>query len=191
MAYKYAEYRKAWRARKKAENPEAYYAQQRASDARRDKAKTNATASRAYHKNRAKIRARQTAWRNANPELYRECMRKSNARPESKIRRTFTSRLGQFVVSRTSKFQEFVGASPAQLRAHLESQFKPGWTWDNHGTDWEIYHILPLSSFDLTRDDQIKIACNWQNLRPLAKAVNRAKSAQITEPQMPLTLVLA
>lgn len=43
-----------------------------------------------------------------------------------------------------------IGCSGEELKAHLESQFKPGMTWDNYGFGsgkWVIDHIRPISNF--------------------------------------------
>ena len=47
---------------------------------------------------------------------------------------------------------DLIGCSSAHIKSHIESQFKDGMAWDNHGL-WHIDHIRPCSSFDLTRED--------------------------------------
>ena len=40
-------------------------------------------------------------------------------------------------------------------------------TWGNYGKFWEIDHILPLASFDLTDREQFLRSIHWTNLQPL------------------------
>jgi hypothetical protein len=75
---------------------------------------------------------------------------------------------------------ELLGCTVAQAKTHIEKQFKKGMTWANHGTAWEIDHIIPLAAFDLTRKDQQLLANHFTNLRPEWKALNRLKSDNIT-----------
>lgn len=75
------------------------------------------------------------------------------------------------------KTEEGLGCSLVYLKAHLESLFQLNMTWDNYGKGgWEIDHIKPLSSFDLTDKDQLKKACHYTNLQPLWMTDNRKKS---------------
>lgn len=67
-----------------------------------------------------------------------------------------------------------LGCSIEELRQHLEAQFKPGMAWENYGK-WHIDHIKPLSQFDLTNPDQVKIACHYTNLQPLWAKENLSK----------------
>ncbi len=78
------------------------------------------------------------------------------------------------------KTSEYLGCTIEQAKRHIEKQFKRGMTWENHGTVWEIDHILPLAAFDLTRKDQQMIANHFTNLRPEWKTKNRMKSDKIT-----------
>lgn len=68
-----------------------------------------------------------------------------------------------------------VGCTTTQLANHLASMFRDGMTVDNHGTVWEIDHIRPLCSFDLTDEKQLQEACHYSNLQPLLIKENRKK----------------
>lgn len=64
--------------------------------------------------------------------------------------------------------EELIGCTIPELRAHLEKQFKPGMTWDNHAiTGWHIDHIVPCDTFDLSNLDQQKMCFHYTNLQPL------------------------
>ncbi len=72
-----------------------------------------------------------------------------------------------------------------QLRAHLESQFQPGMTWENWGRKkgarcWEIDHKIPCIKFDLTiRSQQLK-CFHFSNLQPLWSVDNLRKNTKIS-----------
>ena len=67
--------------------------------------------------------------------------------------------------------------TPYELKEHLESLFKPGMNWENYGVyGWHIDHIKPLCLFDLTKDDQIKLAWSLSNLQPLWAKENLTKN---------------
>ena len=70
----------------------------------------------------------------------------------------------------------FLGVSIATAKHRIESQFRDGMTWENHGELWEIDHIVPLSNFDLSNKYQLLMANHISNLQPLLKKENRKKS---------------
>lgn len=72
-----------------------------------------------------------------------------------------------------------LGCTFDQARAHLERQWKPGMTWDNHGTYWEIDHVLPLASFDLSNPAEMAKAMHYTNLQPLTQRANRIKADRV------------
>lgn len=73
----------------------------------------------------------------------------------------------------------YLGCTLDEYKQHLESQFKEGMTWKNHGILWEVDHIYPLSKFDLTIEENIKKAFNYKNTQPLYKIENRKKGNKI------------
>ena len=104
-------------------------------------------------------------------------------RPEfraMKAIRNATARIKRSV-TRPYKSSELLGVTVVEARRHIEAQFAPGMTWTNHGKAWEIDHIIPLSSFDLSDEWQVIHASHYTNLRPLWKAENRAKAARFNE----------
>ena len=63
-----------------------------------------------------------------------------------------------------------LGCSIEELKIHLESQFLPNMSWDNHGLGpgtWQIDHICSLYKFSLIDKNQFLEACHYSNLQPL------------------------
>ena len=86
-------------------------------------------------------------------------------------------RLGQVQKPRIRyRTEKMIGCTIEQLRSHLESRFKRGMTWGNHGSHWHIDHIIPMAHFDLTDDSQLLAASHYTNMQPMWAAENLAKS---------------
>jgi hypothetical protein len=64
---------------------------------------------------------------------------------------------------------ELIGCTKDELRTYLEGLFLEGMTWENYGKrgGWQIDHIKPCASFDLTNQDQQKECFHYSNLQPL------------------------
>lgn len=74
-------------------------------------------------------------------------------------------------------WEDVVNYSIEQLKQHLENQFTDDMNWDNYGTYWEIDHIIPVNTFNITsmHDIEFKICWSLNNLRPLEKVANRSR----------------
>ena len=73
-----------------------------------------------------------------------------------------------------------LGCSVNELKLHLENQFQPGMTWNNHSpTGWHIDHIIPLSAFNLENKTELLKACHYTNLQPLWAADNIFKGKKL------------
>jgi len=53
--------------------------------------------------------------------------------------------------------------------------------WSNQGKIWEIDHIIPISKFDLTNQNEQKKAFHYTNTQPLFKTTQIAKQLGYNE----------
>ena len=134
----------------------------------------------------AKINQKSKEWRAKNPERHKELVRRWHERnrghsneyikrryaedPQFALAYKVRARVYQAIrkggASKTGRTEDLVGCSFDFLRQHIERQFKGSMSWDNPGS-FHIDHIVPLAAFDLSDPMQLKVACNWQNLRPI------------------------
>lgn len=87
-----------------------------------------------------------------------------------------------FNIKKSSNTFKLLGCDLTYYTEYLESLFKEGMNWKNHGNKdecWHIDHIIPLSKFDLTKEDEQYIAFNYKNTQPLWKYENLSKSSKI------------
>lgn len=47
---------------------------------------------------------------------------------------------------------------------------------ENHGSYWEIDHVVPCKSFDMTNLEEVKLCYNWKNLQCLRCILNQKKN---------------
>lgn len=104
--------------------------------------------------------------------------------PEYRIKKNLRIRTWEVIVknaksTRNGKIEDLIGCSVQEYRLYIEQQWSPKMNWDNHGDYWEIDHILPLDSFDLTIDKNQKLAFNYKNVQPLTVFENRSKKNKI------------
>jgi len=148
---------------------------------RREKYHCNLSESREYHRKKA-LRLRQTDRQGHRDKMKiwkkNEYTRRKND-PLYLLRRTLR---GRFLRAVTAQFKEtsvinLVGCSIEELRDYLQSKFKEGMNWENHGIHgWHIDHIKPCSSFNLSNLEEQKICFHYTNLQPLWAQDNLSKS---------------
>lgn len=80
-----------------------------------------------------------------------------------------------------------LGYDTRKLKKHLEKKFKPGMTWDNHGKDWHIDHIIPVSAFNFSSEYDLDFKRCWtlSNLQPLWATENHKKKNKLEKPFQP------
>ena len=52
-------------------------------------------------------------------------------------------------------------------------------TVENYGSVWQIDHCLPIASFNLLDENNMRKGFNWVNLRPMNSTENNINKAKI------------
>lgn len=98
------------------------------------------------------------------------------------MRSLLWSKIKKRNINKNNKTFNILGYTPDELKAHLESKFQPGMSWDNYGQfGWHIDHIIPDSWFkyDSIEDEDFKKSWSLDNLQPLWAQDNHSKSNKI------------
>ena len=84
-------------------------------------------------------------------------------------------------IKKTHRTEELLGCTIEECKTYLESLFKEGMSWNNHGLNgWHIDHIVPCSAFDLTKIEEQKKCFHYTNLQPLWAKDNLSKGDKLT-----------
>lgn len=128
-----------------------------------------------YHTNKHKLPDRTEKYKKYYNDRY-------NNDIQFKLKINLRNRLNNAIKNqqKTGSAVSDLGCTVSELKKHLESQFKPGMSWDNWCKDgWHIDHIKPLDSFNLENREELLEACNYKNLQPLWAEDNFKKSNSI------------
>lgn len=136
-----------------------------------------------YHKKPERV-AYIKEWNARNVEHRREYKKnwenQKRLNPSFRLKKNLCARIRDALrgENKSAHTMELIGCTVDELWGHLESQFKPGMTRDNHGFyGWHIDHIRPLDSFtDFTEPAQQREAFHYTNLQPLWAKENWSKN---------------
>lgn len=93
------------------------------------------------------------------------------------LRKRLNNQLKKFLTKKTGRALDLLGCDMKSFVAHLEKQFSPGMTWENHTSNgWHIDHIIPCRAFDLTKEDEQKKCFHYSNMQPLWAKDNLTKN---------------
>jgi len=146
--------------------------------------KHNGGSKRWYSKNRDRMIASVRVWVQNNPtkrkaNALRWTLKDNKLHPEKHALKE-RMRIALKGKVKAGKTKELLGCSIEEFRAHLESKFHEGMSWDNYGQfGWHIDHIRPCSSFDLSDAAQQRACFHYTNLQPLWWLENIKKGATI------------
>lgn len=77
---------------------------------------------------------------------------------------------------KSSSSIELLGCNLDFYKQYLENQFKEDMSWENYGKLWDIDHIKPCASFDLSLKEEQKKCFHYSNTQPLYKIDNQRKN---------------
>lgn len=134
--------------------------------------------------NKEKAAAACSAWKKKNREYVNSYEKNINNKRKNtdvifKLKNNIRSRLRKAIRYnyKSGSAIRYLGCTIEELKKYLQLKFQDGMTWDNYGQfGWHIDHIQPLSKFDLSDLEQLKIVCHYTNLQPLWAKDNLKKS---------------
>ena len=140
-----------------------------------------------YEKNKQSKLEKCKKYRKENREVYRNYMRnkrKNNHlfRCSSGIRALILACMKNGGFKKNTKTASILGCSFEEFKAHIESQFLEGMSWENR-SEWHLDHIMPVSMAK-TYDEVVRLN-HYKNFRPIWAIDNQRKSDKT-----PDTLVL-
>ena len=80
--------------------------------------------------------------------------------------------------SKSERTEWYLSCSFEEALGFLEKGFRPPMTRANMGEVWEVDHIRPVCSFDLSDPEQVKACFHYTNLQPLFIEEKRKKSGK-------------
>ena len=92
----------------------------------------------------------------------------------------WTGVVTQKSLTRVCRFSELLGCNKHELLERFRSLYAEGMHDMNYG-EWEIDHIRPICSFDLTDMEQMKQCFHYTNMQPLWREENQAKGTKWLE----------
>ena len=106
------------------------------------------------------------------------CRKERNCNVNYRLKKSIAARL-RSVLKKDNTTMNYIGCNIQYLREWFEYNFTKNMTWDNYGSFWSIDHIIPVSKFDLTKENE-KLRCwHWSNLVPVTVNYNSKKKHSI------------
>lgn len=140
---------------------------------------------RKYNKDHHEIRQK---WQDENREHFDELRARRYQRKKPEIRAKYRERYSEDICFRIHRLlkrrmqrciqkikstEDYIGTKFERVAEWLEYNFTDDMTWENHGTVWDIDHVIPVCKWNLKDEKHIDMCFNWKNLSPMSSPVNR------------------
>ena len=103
--------------------------------------------------------------------------------PVDKFKRTVRSRIYNALKKKDKHTIEYLGCSSENFINWMLYN-NSGYSLENHGKEWHVDHVIPLSKFNLDDLEEQMIAFNWRNTTPLKSKENLSKNNKIISSQI-------
>lgn len=104
--------------------------------------------------------------------------------PLEKFKRIIRTRIYIALHSnKTNHTVDYLGCNMAEYIQWIQYN-NENFTIENHGKEWHIDHVIPLSKFNLNDKEEQMIAFNWRNTTALSAYNNLSKNNKILKPQI-------
>ena len=100
--------------------------------------------------------------------------------PNEKFKRYIRTRIYNCLryKNKTKHSVDYLGCSSDEYFKWIFN-YNNNYNLENHGKEWHIDHVIPISKFDLSNESEQLLAFNWRNTMPLSCKENLVKNNKI------------
>lgn len=86
---------------------------------------------------------------------------------KSREKRKWQIALRRYVLEKSpcAAYAPYFGLDIEKMRSWFELQFKEGASWENFGERWQFEHIIPVTYFDFSNEEELRMCWNFVNIR--------------------------
>lgn len=104
----------------------------------------------------------------ADARKKRDAQRKKQlSRVAKALRSKIAAALRSQRAVKSSRTINLIGCSYTTFQKHIERQFKPGMSWENHALIWRVDYIRPCAYFNMVKPNEQRKCFNFNNLQPV------------------------
>ena len=127
---------------------------------------------------------KEVAKRYQKSEKYKEVVKRYRSKEDVKVVLKIRSNIGKVFrrlnITKDKTSFKYLGCTVEKFKKHIEAQFQPGMSWDNHGVyGWHFDHIKPVDSFNLNFKSEREKCNNYKNFQPMWANENIKKSNKL------------
>lgn len=93
-------------------------------------------------------------------------------------------RIRNALKNKQKKTIEYLGCNGEDLVDWMKYLFNDSQILENHGSEWHIDHVIPISNFNIDNENDIMLCLNWRNTMPLSVKENLSKNKKIISSQV-------
>jgi hypothetical protein len=79
----------------------------------------------------------------------------------------------------SSFYAPYFGLDIEKMRNWFECQFENGTSWEDFGKKWQFDHVIPVTYFNFSDDNELKLCWNFINLRVRSASVNQNRGNRV------------
>jgi hypothetical protein len=117
--------------------------------------------------------------RNAYVRKYK-AQRKLND-PSFKLYENLRKKIWKSLKNKSNSSKELLGCEIDHYFKWIEFTMSNDMTWENYGEYWNIDHVKPVDTFDITNPEEAKKAFNWKNTWAMKASANFSKKNNLIE----------
>lgn len=89
--------------------------------------------------------------------------------------------LRRYVLNRhpSTEYAPYFALDIENMRQWFEYQFEDGLGWDNFGKKWQFDHIIPVTYFDFSIKEELKLCWNFTNIRVERYQLNKNRGNRL------------